>query len=211
VPACRRLNGGGSAAAAAASRARAARQALPARERMPTVIHRVVRAHAAPKDLRALLQHEWATISVIAGLIVLLQGTASLGTTLPNAGGEPPGYEAVRFAFFGLNVLSFTAAVTSALVALFLLHASNSVPHAELHAFLLSIHALLWTPLAALLVAFASTTLANACAALIIYASWAAFAVRAGVGVAWMAALAAVLRTLLAQAEAHDGRGRGGA
>lgn len=171
-----------------------------------SVYRRVLHAHTLPSDLRALLNREWATISVVSGLIVLLQGTASIGDTLPRKPAdstEPPGYSAVRWTFLAFNIVAYIAALTSTLVALFLLHTSNSVAQAELHAFLLGVNALLWVPLCSLLVAVVAAGLANVCATLLIYDSWVAFGVRGGVAIVWFVALALMLHRLSGIAMSH--------
>lgn len=163
-----------------------------------SVFRRVIHAHALPSDLRTLLNREWSTIAVVAGLLVLLQGTASLGAVLPKNtrvdGTEP--YPAVSWIFFASNVVSYMAALTSTLVAVFLQHSSNSVAQAELHAFLLGIHHILWVPLVSLLVAVVAAGISNVCAVLLIYDSWVAFGVRAGILLVWFSGLAFTLHRL---------------
>ena len=167
----------------------------------PSVYRRVLHAHTLPSELRVLLNREWATVSVVSGLIVLLQGEASVGSTLTTA--DKPGFATVRWLFLAFNIVAYIGAVTSTLVSLFLLHTSNAVAQAELHAFLLSVTVLLWVPLVSLLVAVVAASFANVCATLLIYESRVAFGVRLGVALLWLVGLAFALRRLSKAAMAH--------
>jgi hypothetical protein len=76
------------------------------------------------------------------------------------------------------------------------LHASNTVPESKLHAFLASVHWLLWVPLTTLFVTVVTSSVVNGAATLILYRSWIAFGVRLGVSVAWVVLVALMLAAI---------------
>ena len=170
---------------------------------LSSVFSRVLHTNTHVNDLRTLLNREWTTVGVVAGLLVLLEGASSRANTFIDTS---PGFTAVRYVFLAANTIAFMTAMTSCVVSLFLLHASNAVPKHKLHAFLRSLHKLLWVPLGSLLVAVVAESIANSCATLAIYGSWAAFGARFGVSSVWLAALGAAIVRLsrAAQHNAHE-------
>jgi hypothetical protein len=93
---------------------------------MQSLFARALHKHTAPDDLRNLLNREWATISVVAGLVVLLEGTSSTSNTFASVNVSPP-FLAVHFVFLAMNTLAYLCAITSCAVALILLHVSTVV------------------------------------------------------------------------------------
>ena len=157
------------------------------------VYSRVLHAHTHPGELRKLLNREWATISVVAGLVYLLAGESAVAGPFRGADSTSAVNSGAGYAFLAANMLAYVSSATSCLTALLLLHASNAVPQGQLHAFLRSVHAYLWLPLVCLFISIVATAVTNACAALIIYSSWAAFGARLGFSLVWLIGLACVL------------------
>ena len=168
-----------------------------------SVFTRVLHTNTHVNDLRNLLNREWTTIGVVAGLLVLLEGASARAALFDDAS---PGFTAVRYVFLVANTVAYMTSMTSCVVSLFLVHSSNAVPKHKLHAFLRSLHRLLWVPLGSLLVAVVAESVANSCATLAIYGSWAAFGARFGVSIAWLAGLGAAIARLsrAAQRNTHE-------
>jgi len=159
------------------------------------IFRRVLHTDTAAAELRALLANEWATISVVAGLFVLLSGAAA--SSAPAAvGGEVAGAGAARFVFLFAHALAYIGSASSCLAALFLLHTSNTVPAHRLHDFLVRSHSLLWVPMGGICFAVLCTSAGNLAATLVIYGSYAAFGARVGIAAAWLALVGAALAAL---------------
>jgi hypothetical protein len=157
------------------------------------VFRRVLHTDTAVGELRALLTNEWATLSVVAGLFVLLSGTASVNS--PAALGRDADLVS-RYVFVGANTFAYIGGASSCLVSLFLLHASNTVPAPRLHDFLVRSHSLLWVPIGGIVLAVVCTSVSNWMATLIIYGSNVAFGVRVAVAVLWLALLGAAVTSI---------------
>ncbi len=153
------------------------------------IFRRVLHEGTAVVDLRRLVTNEWATLSVVSGLFLLLAGASSTNAPLPIAA-EIAGAAAIRWAFVIATTLAFIGAATSCFASLFLLHMSNTVPAHKLHAFLVRAHSLLWLPLGGLIFAALCTSIGNWCATLLIYGDYGLFAVRVGIALAWFFGLA---------------------
>ena len=108
--------------------------------RSHNVYTRVLHAHTQPAELRNLLNREWATVSVVSGLVFLLAGESAVAGPFRGVDSTSARNSGAGFAFLAANMLAYYASATSCLVALLLLHASNAVPQGQLHAFLRSVH-----------------------------------------------------------------------
>lgn len=76
-----------------------------------SVFHRVLHAHASPADLRSLLNREWATLSVVAGLFVLLHGAGATSSIA-----ESPGADTSANAGYNVSGLRMIALVSQQVV-----------------------------------------------------------------------------------------------
>ena len=112
--------------------------------------HRVLHADTAVGELRELLRGEWGTCAVVAGLFVLLAGASATSAPEAALGHEVP--TAARWVFVGANTLAYIGAASSAFASVALIHFTNSVPEAHLHAFLHRVHHVLWVPLGGIVV-----------------------------------------------------------
>lgn len=160
------------------------------------VFRRVLHTDTAVTELRELLTNEWATLSVVAGLFVLLSGAAAV--SLPTAGREVAA--AVSYVYLGATTFAYIGGASSCLVSLFLLHASNTVPASRLHDFLVRAHPLLWVPIGGIILAVVCTSIGNWVATLIVYDSYVAFGVRTAVALVWLVLLAAAIASISSSA-----------
>lgn len=154
------------------------------------LFQRVLHTDTAAANLRALLNQEWSTISVVAGLFVLLSGGVVTGAPVASELGPGSVSAAVFYVNLFAGMSAYIGSATSCLVSLFLLHTSNTVPEHKLHAFLLRTHSILWLPLGGLFAAVLFTSIGNNAATFIIYNSWGASATRISIAVVWLGLLA---------------------
>jgi hypothetical protein len=80
-----------------------------------SLYHRVLHTATKPGELRVLLNREWATISVVSGLFVLLEGQlAGINVfSVPPNNHLDPAVAVIRYLFLAFNIISYSAAVTS--------------------------------------------------------------------------------------------------
>lgn len=149
------------------------------------IYHRVLHRDTAAHELRALLNNEWGTISVVAGLFVLLSGGAAVDAPA-RLDGELSSTDAVYIISMFASMCAYFGSASSCMVAIFLLHSSNTVPERKLHSFLLRSHSLLWVPLGGLLVALVFNSVANNCATFVIFGSWTLLGIRIGIAIMWL-------------------------
>lgn len=153
------------------------------------IFRRVLHEDTAVVDLRLLITNEWATLSVVSGLFLLLSGASSASAPIPIAA-EVAGAAAVRWVYVFATTFAYIGAASSCFASLFLLHMSNTVPAHKLHAFLVRTHSLLWVPLGGLVFTAICTSIGNWCETLLIYGDWGLFAARVGIALAWFCGLA---------------------
>ncbi len=153
------------------------------------VFRRVLHTDTAAPELRTLLRDEWATISVVAGLFVLLSGGAATAAPVPSEISDGHSGAAAYYVNLFAGTFAYIGSASSCIVALFLLHTSNTVPEHKLHAFLIKSHSILWIPSGGLLMSIVATSIGNNAATLIIYDNWVVSGVRIGIAVCWLSLL----------------------